>query len=104
MRLVPVVLLPLAALTLVASSGSAQFPPDSFTNLKVLPRDINRDTLVAMMAGFTRALGVRCTYCHVGEENRPLSTYDFASDDKPTKRTARIMLQMVHHINEEHLA
>lgn len=104
MRTFPVVLLPLAALTLLATSGSAQFPPDSFTNLKVLPRDINRDTLVAMMAGFTRALGVRCTYCHVGEENRPLSTYNFASDDKPTKRTARVMLQMVHHINEEHLA
>ena len=34
-----------------------------------------------VMPGFTRALGVRCSYCHVGEEGESLSTYDFASDD-----------------------
>ncbi|MGH7467302.1 MAG: c-type cytochrome [Longimicrobiales bacterium] len=81
-----------------------QFPPDSFTNLKVLPRTIHRDTLVRMMAGFTRALGVRCSYCHVGEENRPLETYNFASDDKLPKRQARTMLEMVGRINGTHLA
>lgn len=104
MRIAPAMVAAALALVIAPGRGSAQFPPDSFTNLKVLPRDIPRDTLVAMMGRFTRALGVRCTYCHVGEENRPLSTYNFASDDKQPKRTARIMLQMVHHINEEHLA
>jgi tetratricopeptide (TPR) repeat protein len=103
-RIAPAMATAMLALLIAPSRGSAQFPPDSFTNLKVLPRDINRDSLVALMGRFTRALGVRCTYCHVGEENRPLSTYNFAADDKPTKRTARVMLQMVHHINEEHLA
>lgn len=89
-----------------AAQGQSQgrFPPDSFTNLKVLPRNIPRDTLVNMMAGFTRALGVRCTYCHVGQPNQPLSTYDFASDEKQSKRNARVMIQMLHHINGEHLA
>ncbi len=82
----------------------AQFPPDSFTNLKVLPRNINRDTLVALMAGFTRALGVRCTFCHVGEESQPLASYDFAADDKLPKRKARIMLEMVGRINRTDLA
>lgn len=52
-----------------------------------------------VMPGFTRALGVRCSYCHVGEEGQPLGTYDFASDEKAAKRTARTMLGMLGDIN-----
>ena len=92
------------AIPLRDARGQGRFPPDSFTNLKVLPRDIPRDTLVNMMAGFTRALGVRCNYCHVGQPNQPLSAYDFASDEKLSKRNARVMIQMLRHINGEHLA
>lgn len=88
----------------LAASASAQFPPDSFTNLRVLPQDIPPRELVAMMAGFTRALGVRCTHCHIGEEGQPLETYDFASDKRPAKRTARTMIEMLGRINGEHLA
>jgi hypothetical protein len=101
----------LAVLSLLISSAllppagaAAQWPPESFTNLRVLPRDIPVRELVGMMAGFTRALGVRCTYCHVGEESMPLGEYDFASDDRPTKRKARLMLEMVGQINNVHLA
>lgn len=86
------------------SRTQAQFPPDSFTNLKVLPADIGQRELLDLMAGFTRALAVRCTHCHVGEEGQPLSTFDFPSDDKPAKRKARVMIDMVRHINESHLA
>jgi tetratricopeptide (TPR) repeat protein len=85
------------------ADGEAQWPPTEFTNLDVLPADIPTDSLVRMMAGFTRALGVRCTYCHVGEESRPLGTYDFAADDKLPKRKARTMLRMVGRINAEEL-
>jgi tetratricopeptide (TPR) repeat protein len=56
------------------------------------------------MGGFTRALGVRCSHCHVGEEGQPLATYDFASDSVELKRKARAMLRMVQAINGEHLA
>jgi tetratricopeptide (TPR) repeat protein len=56
------------------------------------------------MGGFTRALGVGCSYCHVGRVGEPLETYDFASDDKPTKRKARVMLGMVTRINDVELA
>jgi tetratricopeptide (TPR) repeat protein len=52
------------------------------------------------MVGFTRALGVRCTYCHKGEEGKPLSTYDFAADENPNKDRAREMLRMLGDINE----
>jgi len=70
-------------------------------NLKVLPERTPPEQLRAVMIGFTRALGVRCSHCHVGEEGRPLSTYDFASDRNPKKRVARGMLKMVKHANEE---
>ncbi len=90
----------LALLPLLPRPAAAQFPPDSFTNLKVLPRNIRADSLVPLMASFTRALGVRCTYCHVGEESKPLETYDFASDEKLPKRKARTMLRMLAVIND----
>lgn len=90
--------------TLVATrSAYAQFPPTKLQNLKVFPKDIAVRALIDTMAGFTRALGVRCTYCHVGEEGQPLSTFDFASDEKPTKTKAREMLRMVGAINTDYL-
>jgi hypothetical protein len=47
------------------------------------------------MRAFTAALQVQCSYCHVTEPTR-----DLASDEKQTKKTARMMLQMVNHVNE----
>jgi hypothetical protein len=55
------------------------------------------------MRSFTWALDVRCEHCHVGEGN-DLSKFDFAADTKPTKLTARKMLQMTTAINGELLA
>ena len=78
--------------------------PDKFTNLKVLPKEISKAELVETMKGFTRALGIRCSSCHMGEEGKPLSTYDFPSDERRMKQNARIMLQMVHDINEKNVA
>src|SRR5262245_12506124 len=91
------------AVLLFPCHASGQWPPDSFTNLKSLPRDISREELITLMRGFTRALGVRCTHCHVGEEGQPLSTYKFAADDKPAKAKARVMIEMVRAINNTHL-
>jgi hypothetical protein len=72
-------------------------------NLKVLPKDMPVSQVIETMKGFTRALGVRCTYCHVGEEEKPLNTYDFASDSKDKKVTARAMIAMVGVLNEKTL-
>ena len=88
----------------VASTAGAQYPPKALTNLKVLPADISVDSLLEVMAGFTRALGVRCTYCHVGRDAQPLDSIDFASDERPAKEKARLMLRMVAAINGEHLS
>ena len=46
-----------------------------------------------MNFGYSRALGVACSHCHV--------TSDFASDDKRPKRAAREMAVMHHAINEQ---
>ena len=80
-----------------------QQPQPAPANLQVLPKDMSRQDVVQTMRTFTRALGVRCQHCHVGEGN-DLSKFDFASDEKPTKKIARAMLTMVMDINTKHLA
>ena len=91
------------AAALFSSAALAQWPITKLVNVKALPADISVRALVDTMKGFTRALGVRCTYCHVGKEGEDLSTYDFASDQKPEKLKAREMLRMVTAINGDHL-
>ena len=104
MRRLMMKLLLCAAAILLPQAALAQWPPEKLKNLKVLPPDITVRALVDTMAGFTRALGVRCSFCHVGKESEPLDKYDFASDDKSEKMKAREMLRMVTAINSEHLA
>jgi len=87
------------AQTAAAPAQPQTRPPPK--NLKVFPKDISRPELIRNMKFFAQSLGVRCTYCHVGEEGQPLSTFDFASDAKEKKLTARKMLVMVHRINEQ---
>jgi hypothetical protein len=80
-----------------------QFAVPPFKNLKVFPKDVSRADLLSNMKFFSQSLGVRCTYCHVGEEGKPLSTFDFASDAKDHKAIARDMIRLADHINHEHL-
>ena len=72
-------------------------PPPPPKNLQVFPKDIPRPQLIANMRLFSQSLGVRCTFCHVGEEGK----LDFAADAKKEKLTARKMLVMTHRINEQ---
>src|SRR4051794_31297737 len=95
----------------VAAAQTAPSPPAAqppfavppFKNLKVLPKDIGRAELLTNMKFFAQSLGVRCTYCHVGTEGQPLSTFDFASDAKDHKKIARDMLAMVAMLNTKTL-
>lgn len=75
--------------------------PDRGENLQELPADFTGERIRAVMTGFTRALGVRCSYCHVGEEGAPLTTYDFVSDANPVKERARAMLRMLGSVNDQ---
>ncbi len=87
----------------ILSVTEAQIP-DKFTNLQVLPKDISKDKLLDVMKSFTSGLGVRCIFCHEGEEGKPLSEFDFASDVKTAKQKARIMMNMTHDINTKYLS
>jgi hypothetical protein len=59
-------------------------------NLKILkPEDLRS----GIMRQFTQALGVNCFHCHVQGDN--------ASDEKPQKNTARMMIAMVNDINSK---
>ena len=88
----------------VAQTGAPPSGPPAFANpphknLKVLPQDISGAQLLGTMKFFAQSLGVRCTFCHVGTDGQPLSTFDFASDAKPNKDIARGMLRLVKEIN-----
>jgi hypothetical protein len=87
------------AAVLCWSKAAASQIPDKFENLKALPADITRDSLVQTMRGFSFALGVRCQYCHAGGDGVSFAGVSFASDDKIAKRKARFMIAMVDSLN-----
>ena len=79
------------------AAGRGQAPPPP-QNLQVLPKDIAREELIATMRGYTAGLGVQCNYCHVQEGRGGRN--DFATDEKAPKKTARVMITMMSHVNE----
>ena len=90
------------AVAFVATSAplTAQGPLQApFKNLQIFPKDVQSGVLVNAMKNFTRALGVRCQHCHIGEEGMPLEKFDFVADTKPEKQTARAMMRMTAEIN-----
>ena len=94
-------LIALAGLVACTAQGQERWSwPEKPSNLQVLPKDWPGSRLRPVMVGFTRALGVRCSHCHKGEEGKPLSTYDFASDENPNKNRAREMLRMLGDIDD----
>ena len=55
------------------------------------------------MRGFAFALNVTCAYCHVTRPNGKPNEFDYASDDKQTKETARVMMRMVATVNRDYI-
>jgi hypothetical protein len=92
----------LALVTVVAVAGAqapGKFPPDSLVNTKVIPHSTPVPQVLGIMRNIAGDLGVRCQFCHVGQEGQPLSRFDFASDDKRTKLVARQMMLMLQEVN-----
>lgn len=89
------------AIVYVASTSftkSAQ--QGGFKNLKVLPKDISRDSLDHIMDYYKAALGVKCGFCHAPDA--ATGKLNFASDEKPEKEAARYMMTMTTGINKEY--
>ena len=81
-----------------ATPPAAAPKEEQATNLKVLPMGIPRQNLIGVMQMMSSSLGVKCTFCHVGQTRE---TMEFASDAKKEKLVARAMLDMVRRINEQ---
>jgi hypothetical protein len=77
-------------------SGQENEPADAvFMNIQIESlKNVPAGRFLRIMnAGYSRALGVACTHCHVEQ--------DFASDDKRPKRAAREMAIMHQGINDQ---
>jgi len=103
--IVAIALPPIATRAAAQAGGQPQQQP--YENLKYFSKDLPRDSLLAIMRGFTYALGVNCAFCHVEEPpaqpgGRPRLRPPL--DDKVEKQTARFMLAMVDTLNSVTLA
>ncbi|HSS20377.1 MAG TPA: c-type cytochrome [Pyrinomonadaceae bacterium] len=68
----------------------------SYKNIKVL-KGLPDSQLFSVMNFMRASLGVSCAYCHA---NSGGDNWNFESDEKPAKQTARRMIQMVYDINK----
>jgi len=64
-------------------------------NIQVL-KGLPQSQLVPTMNFISVSLGVKCTFCHVNKDDK----WDFASDEKPEKATAREMIKMLLNVNK----
>ena len=64
-------------------------------NIKVLT-GLPQSQLIPVMNFFAASLGRRCNFCHVNKNGQ----WDYVSDEKPEKGTAREMIKMVLDVNK----
>ena len=64
-------------------------------NIKVLT-GMPQSQLIPVMNFFSASMGRRCNYCHVNNQGQ----WDYASDAKPEKTSAREMIKLVMDINK----
>ena len=65
-------------------------------NIKVL-NGLPQSQLIPVMNFMSSSLGVRCTYCHINKDGK----WDFVTDEKPEKNSAREMIKMVLAVNKD---
>ncbi len=70
--------------------------PKFAKNLQVLTFVKSKKQLHSWMHMISQSLGVKCAFCH--------NTNNFASDAKPTKRIARVMLKMLLQIRSTYFS
>ncbi len=93
----------LALLSLIIIGTSSTMPQKKeeekheYKNLKVLPKNISNDEIEKVMKHYNAALGVKCNFCHV--RNEQTQKMDFASDAKEEKNVTRSMMKMTNKLN-----
>lgn len=91
---------PVLVFALAAMFANAAIADDETHNLKVFPEGTGKRELIGVMKGWAGALGVRCEFCHVQATPGDFQSFDFASDEKENKLTARRMYRMVQRLND----
>jgi hypothetical protein len=93
----------------IASAAGQEPEPDAAQmsrlqprNLQVLPKNLSGAEVGRLMKQFREDLGVACSYCHA--ESPQTQKLDYASDENPTKQTARLMIVMLNDINNKYMA
>jgi len=92
------VTLGLVAMVVVSLAFTKDEP--RYKNLKVLPKNTTKQQMDSVMKHFTVALGVKCNFCHV--YNQEQKSMDFASDGNNHKAVAREMMKMTAKINNKY--
>ena len=80
----------LPSLDPLPASSKEERAEQKYKNIQLL-KGLPSDRLMKVMFAFKSSLGVDCTYCHIKDQ--------FEKDDKPTKQTARKMIQLVRDTN-----
>ena len=83
----------------LAAQAPGKWPPDSLVNVSVFAKNAPVSQVWGAMRNISAALGVECTFCHVGRPGAELSQIDFPNDGKRNKLVARQMLRMVQEVN-----
>jgi hypothetical protein len=99
------IFLALALVIVRTSAQNAAAPPPPATtektveevhkNVQVL-KGLPESQLIPVMNYMASSLGVRCNFCHVNKEGN----WDYASDEKGAKKSAREMITMVTSVNK----
>lgn len=88
-------------IVVIAGIAAVPAPANDYKNLKVLPKDISTKDLSRIMIDyFDDGLGVSCGFCHA--EEKDTHKLDYASDEKPEKEIARLMMKMTLDVNEKY--
>jgi len=74
------------------TSSNYEVISGDFKNLKVLPQNISKDSLMSLMQSYNTALGVKCNFCH---------SKDKAADDVHMKDVTRHMIQFTNQLNQK---
>lgn len=85
---------------LICLSFAFRQTPPLYKNLKILPKNTTKPEMDSIMKHFSAALGVKCNFCHVRNEEK--KNTDFASDDNKNKLISRNMFKMMTKINKKY--
>jgi hypothetical protein len=110
---IAVVILAMAVFVIVPAIHAVQsaVPVQAETapqNLQVLPKGLTARQVKEIMNGWTDALGVDCSTCHVRDaanlDPKGKPRFNYADDSRQEKKTARVMYAMTQEINAQFLS